>query len=89
MNKQHDWFAANLFQPDFSSDDFYNIGITPDNAEIKSKDAYKDIPEVIDAFTVNGKFDDNAFTQFYDNALSSYNKYSKSEFDKKILENYE
>lgn len=89
MNKQHDWFAANLFQPDFSSDDFYDIGITPDNTEIKSKDAYKDIPEVIDAFTVNGKFDDNAFTQFYNNALSSYNKYSKSEFDKKILENYE
>ena len=89
MTKQHDWFAASLFQKDFSTEDFYNIGITPDNSEIKSKDAYKNIPEVIEAFTSDGKFDDNAFDTFYNNALSSYNSYAKSEFDKKVLENYE
>ena len=59
MAKQHDWFAASLFQKDLSTDDFYNLGITPDNTEIKSKDVYKNIPEVIDAFSNNGKFDDN------------------------------
>ena len=89
MIKKHDWFAASLFQPDLSVEDFYNIGITPYNAEIKSQDAYKNIPEVIEAFTKDGKFDDNAFNTFYNNALSSYNSYSKSEFDKKVLENYE
>ena len=89
MAKQHDWFAASLFQKDLSTDDFYNLGITPDNAEIKSKDVYKNIPEVIDAFSKNGKFDDNAFDTFYNNALSSYNEYAHSEFNKKILENYE
>lgn len=89
MTKQHDWFAASLFQPDLSTEDFYDIGITPDNAEIKSQDAYKNIPEVIEAFSKDGKFDDNAFDTFYNNALSSYNSYSKSEFDKKVLENYE
>ena len=89
MIKQHDWFAASLFQPDLSTEDFYNIGITPDNAEIKAQDAYKNIPEVIEAFSKDGKFDDNAFDTFYNNALSSYNKYAHSEFDKKVLENYE
>lgn len=89
MTKQYDWFAASLFQKDLSTDDFYDLGITPDNSEIKSKDSYKNIPEVIEAFSENGKFDDNAFDTFYNNALSSYNKYAKSEFDKKILENYE
>ena len=58
-------------------------------SETVSQDSYKNIPEVVEAFSVNGKFDDNAFDTFYNNALSSYNKYTKSEFDKKILENYE
>ena len=89
MTKQYDWLAASLFQQDLSIDDFYDLGITPDNAEIKSKEDYKNIPEVIEAFSVDNKFDDNAFDTFYNNALSSYNKYAKNEFDKKILENYE
>ena len=69
MTKQYDWFAASLFQQDLSTDDFYDLGITPDNSEIKSQDSYKNIPEVVEAFSVNGKFDDNAFDTFYNNAL--------------------
>ena len=88
MSKKYDWFAASLFQPDLSLDDFFNIGVTPDNAEIKSKDAYKSIPDVVEKFTntTTGEFDEKAFNSFYDTALDRYNKYSKNEFDKKIVE---
>ena len=89
MSKKYDWFAANLFQPGLSTDDFYNLGLTPDNSEIKAKDAYKSLPDVINKFTnENGEFDNKAFDSFYDTALERYNTYSKSEFNKKIVENY-
>lgn len=86
--KKHDWFAANLFQPELSIDDFYNAGLTPDNTSIKSRDDYKAIPEVIDAFTKDGKFNEEAYNSFYDAALLTYNQYSKKEFEKKVLEEY-
>lgn len=87
--KQHDWFAANLFQPELSIDDFYNAGLTPDNTGIKSRDEYKTNPTVIDAFTKDGVFDEQSYNTFYDNALLTYNQYSKKEFNKKVLEEYE
>lgn len=86
--KQHDWFAANLFQPDLSINDFYSVGITPENTSIKSREDYKSNPVVIDAFTKEGKFDEQSYNTFYDNALLTYNQYSKSEFDKRVLEEY-
>ena len=90
MSKKYDWFAASLFQPDLSLDDFFDIGVTPDNSEMKSKDAYKSLPDVVNKFTNTntGEFDEKAFNSFYDTALNRYNKYSKNEFDKKIVENY-
>lgn len=87
-NRPNDWFATKLFQPDFTIADMYANGITPDNSELKSKDAYRDIPEVQKAFTVNGKFDENKFDQFYNIALSQYNEYSNNEFEKQFIENY-
>ena len=86
--KTHDWFAANLFQPELSIDDFYNAGLTPDNTGIKGRDEYKSNPTVIEAFTKDGKFDEQSYNTFYDNALLTYNQYSKKEFNKKVLEEY-
>jgi hypothetical protein len=67
----------------------YANGITPDNSELKPKDVYKDIPEVQKAFTVDGKFDENQFDQFYNIALSQYNEYANNEFEKEFIENYQ
>lgn len=88
-NRPNDWFATKLFQPDFSIADMYANGITPDNSELKPKDVYKDIPEVQKAFTVDGKFDENQFDQFYNIALSQYNEYANNEFEKEFIENYQ
>lgn len=87
--KKHDWFAAILFQPNMSADDFFNVGITPDNTDIKTKDYYKSIPKVIDAFTENGTFNNEKFENFYNNALLTYNVYSSDEYKKHVLKEYE
>ena len=87
--KKHDWFATVLFQPELTTEDFFNAGIVPDNTEIRSKDYYKNIPTVVDKFTVNEVFDEKAFNQTYNNALLSFNKYSTDEFNKLVLSEYE
>lgn len=87
--KKHDWFAANLFQPDMSIDDFYNAGITPANTEIKSKDEYRSNPKVVELFSSTGEFDEKAFEKAYNNALLTFNKYSTTEFNNKVLSEYE
>lgn len=87
--KKHDWFAATLFQPELTTEDFFNAGIIPNNTEIKSRDYYKSLPSVVEKFTVDNKFNEKAFNQTYDNALLSFNKYSTDEFDKLVLNEYE
>ena len=87
--KKYDWFAARLFQPELSTIDFYNSGVTPENTDIKSKDYYKGLPDVVNAFTENGTFNEQKFESFYNNALLTYNQYSTDEYGKLVLSEYE
>lgn len=74
MNKPNDFFAAQLQAPEnFTLADFYAYDITPENTTLYGKDYYKNIPKVVDTFTKDGKFDDQAFDSFYDSVLRSYN----------------
>ena len=89
MNKPNDFLAAQLQAPDnFTLADFYAYGITPDNTVLYDKDYYKNIPKVVDTFTKDGKFDENAFNSFYDSALRSYNDWSTTDFASRLIENY-
>jgi hypothetical protein len=63
-----------------TSTDFYANGITPENTEIHSRDYYKNIPQVQEAFSKNGQFDEVAYSQFYDSALRTYNEFSNEKF---------
>lgn len=87
--KKNDWLAAIMFQPDATLDDFAQNNITPDNTTLKPIEDYKNIPEVINAFTEDGKFNEDKFTSFYNSALKVYNDYAKQDFESKILERYE
>jgi hypothetical protein len=87
--KKYDWFAARLFQPELSTIDFYNSGVTPENTDIKAKDYYKSLPDVVNAFTENGTFNEQKFENFYNNALLTYNQYSTDEYGKLVLSEYE
>lgn len=89
MNKKNDWFAILMHQPDVSLDEVQELGITPDNTDLKPRDYYKNIPQVQEAFTVDGKFDENLFENFYSSSLSVYNTYSNSDFENKTINNFQ
>lgn len=89
MQKQNDWFATRMFQPEFTLVDFYANGITPDNSDLKPKEDYKDIPEVQEFFKDDsGKFNEKEFNKFYDTTLALYNQYDNEEVEKRLLESY-
>lgn len=48
--KKNDWLAALFFQPDKSVQELVNLGITPDNSNVKDREYYKGIPEIQEAF---------------------------------------
>lgn len=89
-NKKNDWFATLLFQPNMTLQDFANNDITPDNTSINTREYYKNIPQVIEAFkNEKGQFDETKFDTFYQSALSVYNDYANSKFENKLLETFE
>lgn len=89
MAKVNDWFAARLFQPDFTLVDFYAHNITPDNSTMKSADEYKNLPEVQEVFKdKSGRFDEKKFNDFYNTSLALYNQYDNDEVEKRLVEAY-
>jgi len=90
MNKQNDWFAANLNQPDFGLDEMFASGITPDNTTLRDKDYYKNIKQVQNKFTdSSGKFNEDAYNDYYDSLKRSYNQFSTTNFESKMLKDME
>ena len=86
-DKKYDWFAALVQNPDLMISDFKNLGVTPDNSEFKSRSDYEGLPQVQEAFKdANGKFNKEAFNQYYDNALLLYNNYAQNEYIPKATE---
>lgn len=89
MEKQNDWLAAIFFQPDMSIQDLADLGITPDNSELKTREYYKNIPEIQEAFKDdNGKLDEKKFNGFYNSIESVYNTASDVELNGNILNQY-
>ena len=91
-NKQHDWFATLMFQPDISLEKMYDLGITPSTSTMKSRDEYKNIKSVLEnsAFQDDdGNFDDKKFNAFYDAALLQYNNAAELEYLNKLGGSFE
>lgn len=89
MEKQNDWLAILSFQPDLSLDDLVSAGISTENTGMKSKEAYKEIPKVVEMFSKDGKFDEAAFDSFYDQSLILYNNFANNETELKIAKEYD
>ena len=86
MNKPNDWIAANMNAPEGSTlFDMQASGILPENTIIHEKDYYKDIPQVQNYFQKNGKFDENAFNDFYDSAVRKFDDYSNESFVENVI----
>lgn len=88
--KKNDWFATILHQPEMSLTDMYDNGVTPDNTDFKTRDFYKNMPQVVDAFTNDeGQFDETLFNNKYQSALKMYNDFANDDFENTILSNYD
>lgn len=89
MNKQYDWFAARIFQPELSLDELFDQGITPENTGFKTREDYKNMTSVRDQFrNAEGGFDEDSFNRAYDSSREMYNLYVNREYSKKLLEEY-
>ena len=89
MNKQYDWFATRIFQPELSLDELFDQGITPENTGFKTRDDYKNMASVRDQFrTEDGGFDEDAFNNAYNSSREMYNLYTNREYSKKLLEEF-
>lgn len=89
MNKQYDWFATRIFQPELSIDELFDQGITPENTGFKTRDDYRNMASVRDQFrTEDGGFDEDAFNDAYNSSREMYNLYTNREYNKKLLEEF-
>ena len=89
MNKQYDWFATRIFQPELSLDELFDQGITPENTGFKTRDDYRNMASVRDQFrTEDGGFDEDAFNNAYNSSREMYNLYTNREYSKKLLEEF-
>lgn len=89
MNKQYDWFATRIFQPELSLDELFDQGITPENTGFKTRDDYRNMASVRDQFrTEDGGFDEDAFNDAYNSSREMYNLYTNREYSKKLLEEF-
>ena len=80
-NKKNDFLATLVKNPDLTLTDLKTAGITPDNTALLSKEEYKGIAGVQEAFKGDdGKFDEKKFNTFYDNARILYSNYANDEF---------
>ena len=80
-NKKNDFLATLVKNPDLTLTDLKTAGITPDNTALLSKEEYKGITGVQEAFKGDdGKFDEKKFNTFYDNARILYSNYANDEF---------
>ena len=87
--KQHDFLATLVKNPDLTIDDLKDNNITPENSSFLSKSEYKNNPNVIEAFKdETGKFDENKFNTYYDNARILYANYANDELVRNIDKNF-
>lgn len=72
--KQNDLMLNLVANPTFSLSDFATVGLTADNTSLQSKEFYKNNSFIQKQFTgEDGKFNDKAFDQVYNKAVSDYN----------------
>lgn len=83
---KNDWFKAGLVSPENTLGDFKLEGLSANNTQLLSKDAYKEKDYVKEAFvSPDGKFDDDSFNRFYDQQQETFNAFVKDEYDEDVL----
>ena len=88
MEEKRDWFGLYYQNQNANYTDYLQNGISPKDVVLQDKDSYKKNDKIVQAFTDNeGKFNNEAFDNFYNQALSSFNTFSQGDFkDTKLPE---
>ena len=85
MNKEHDIFMTILDNPDASLENIIANGYTSDNTSLYSKDDYKTDDWVKQVFTKpDGTFNDEAYDNYYNLAMSYYNNLSSMTYNEAV-----
>lgn len=71
-SKQHDMLLAVLSKPDASSLDFTVSNITSENTQLLNREEYKASKYIQEQFTTDGKFNEDAFNNFYNLAQANF-----------------
>lgn len=87
--KKNDYLALNLNLENtgLNPEDLRAYNITPDNTGLEEADYYKNIPQVVQRFSKDGQFDENAFNEFYKSVKRSYSKYAADDYLEKVIDN--
>lgn len=88
QNKANDWMVAMVNNPTFDVANFEEVGLTPDNTSIGSKQEYRKSDFIAEKFTdQDGKFDETTFNNYYDAALKSYNTFVQGKYEDNLMSN--
>ena len=77
--KQNDWIVANINNPNFSSSDFQDAGLSSDNTQMLSEDDYLKSKFITDNPNFKddaGVFSKSKFDTFYKQTLTKFNDFS-------------
>ena len=90
-NKPNDWMLLTMDNPNFDLPRFKEVGITPDNTSLQSRDFYKNNNYIRQQFSdpSTGKFDEIKFNNWYDNAAMSYNQFAQNQYEDDIYSDLE
>lgn len=78
MRKENDYFLNAIANPQFTSHDFRQVGLTTDNTSMEDKSTYENIEEIREnpLFQTDGHFDQSKFDVAYENTLNSYRNFT-------------
>jgi hypothetical protein len=79
-----------FYSPDKNIQELANLGITPDNSSLQSRDYYKNIPAIQEAFkTESGEFDHAKYNSFYNDVLYIYNAAEEANIAGNMFDTFE
>lgn len=88
-NKENDWFLAISENPDFQISNFMQVGLTPENTQLKDKSFYQNSQYIQNLYQQDGKFDQAAFDEAYNKAASEFQTFSNNSFKDQLLSDYQ
>lgn len=85
---KNDWLVANMSSPNNTLGDFAQEGLTSFNTQLLSKEDYIKNKDIQSRFiTKDDKFDNQAFDNYYDGVLQTYNQFANKNFENSVLNN--